>query len=203
MDQMCPVLPKLLFDMWKAKSVPHAVWYTVSEWWTQENHQVKSLTLARAAASLLFPSRSLSSSSPSSRSPLLSWLPPRSRQYFIRSKSIIVYCVLLAVSYYSCCWHFTGVTLADEDSYFLLDPDPIKVHHPLLPLEALFSAGRLPGLANFLSGPSPSPIILYPLFLGTTMAEVMSRFWSLSLVKTLRLNFGSDSEAEFWSKPWC
>ena len=23
MDQMCPVLPKLLFDMWKAKSVPH------------------------------------------------------------------------------------------------------------------------------------------------------------------------------------
>ena len=88
--------------------------HTVSEWWTQENHQVKSLTLARAAASLLFPSRSLSSSSPSSRSPLLSWLPPRSRQYFIRSKSIIVYCVLLAVSYYSCCWHFTGVTLADR-----------------------------------------------------------------------------------------
>ena len=76
----------------------------------------------------------------------------------------------------------TGVTLADENSYFLLDPDPIKVHHPLLPLEALFSAGRLPGLANFLSG--PSPIILYPLFLGTTMAEVKI------------LKFGQDFEAE-------
>ena len=25
MDQMCPVLPKLLFDMWKAKSVPNGV----------------------------------------------------------------------------------------------------------------------------------------------------------------------------------